>query len=90
MSTRLTTFQDQLAELSTGAQKQQRHVQMSAGICASQSSGTSGHGIERLFVDLTICTIGKLTININPVGTVQRTTEEVFEDIMKDVDLDIT
>ena len=48
MSTKLTTYQDQLAELSTGAQKQQCHVQMSAGICASQSSATSGHGRERL------------------------------------------
>lgn len=78
MSRKPTSFQDQLAELITSTQKQQCQV-TSAGTCASsrQSLVSSGHGIGSL-LDLTNCTTGKLTININPAVTVQHTIEEEF------------
>ena len=59
-------------------------------VLASSKAVVSGeHGIKSLFGDLTNCTIGKLTININPAITVQRTIEEEFDELVRDADFDL-
>ena len=64
----------------------------SSGACAStrNKAVVSGeHGITSLIGDLTNCTIGQLTININPTITVQRTIEEEFDELVQDADFDV-
>ena len=59
---------------------------------SSSKAVVSGeHGIRSWFRDLTNCTIGKLTININPAITVQRTIEEEFDELelVRDPDFNI-
>jgi len=45
-----------------------------------------GSDLQRVFGDLTNCTIGKITININPAVTVQQTAEEEFDEIVKSLE----
>ena len=85
-----SSFQDELAKSSTGTPKQLCHP-TSSGACVSTSSkavASGEHGIGSLFGDHTNCTIGKLTININPAITVQRTIEEEFDELVRDADFD--
>ena len=79
-----SSFQDELANSSTGTMKQLCQP-TSSGACVSTSSKAvvSGeHGIRSLFGDFTNCTMDKLTININPAITVQRTIEEEFDELV--------
>ena len=92
MSTQPTSFQDQLAELSND-EPQQQGQNISTRVRGSKSLVTSeagGQGIGRLFGDLTKCNIGKLTININPNFQVHCSAEDEFDEIVKDIDINIS
>ena len=84
-----SSFQDELVKSSTGTTKQLcQPTSLGARVSTRSKAVISGkHGIRSLFGDLTNCTIGKLTININPAITVQRTIEE-FDKLVRDADID--
>ena len=79
-STKETSFQDQLAEMRNTVPEQQCQA-TSTTVCENKLlviSDACGHSIGRLLGDITNCTIGKLTINVNPTFNQQCSVEEQF------------
>ena len=53
------------------------------------SQGELGKTAGKVFGDITNCTIGKLTININPTMYVKNTTEKELDELASTLDLDV-
>ena len=77
MSSKPTSFPAQM-ECSRAVETSQMTVKIAAA--------NPGGDLQRVFGDLTNCTIGKITININPAVTVQQTAEEEFDEIVKSLE----
>ena len=54
------------------------------------TSEAGRQGIGRLFGDLMKCNIGNLTININPNFEVHCSAEDEFDEIVKDIDINLS
>ena len=90
MLTKPTSFEDQSAELRRDVSQQQSKG-MPTAVYGSKllTSDPAGHSIRSLSRHMTNCNIGKLTININLTMKLQHEVEEEFDDLLKDIDLNL-
>ena len=81
-----SSFQEELAKSTTVTTKQMSRPTASGAVFSSKAVVGGQDGFRNLFGNITNCTIGKLTVNINPAITVQQSVEEEFDELVRDVD----